>query len=52
MSRKKAIDAFCKACIYDPKSAGTWRQQTAACTSKNCPLFAFRPRAATAAPRD
>lgn len=45
MSRKKAIENFCKQCIYDPEGAnGTWRQQTQVCTAKSCPLFDFRPK--------
>jgi hypothetical protein len=47
MSRKKAIDAFCKACIYDRGTPGTWRQQVEACTAPKCPLFAYRPKSAT-----
>ena len=44
MSRKAAIEAMCKACIYDPwGGGGTWRQQTEACTSGNCPLYPYRP---------
>ena len=27
----------------DPLAAGTWREQTAACASGNCPLHALRP---------
>lgn len=43
-SRAKAINNFCKACIYDPHHGnGTWRQQVEACTSVNCPLYPFRP---------
>jgi hypothetical protein len=42
-SRKKAIDAKCKDCIYDECDVGTWRQQVAACTSYQCPLHSFRP---------
>ena len=44
ISLRNAIDAKCKECIYDPYGcAGTWRQQVAACTSRNCPLFPVRP---------
>ena len=42
-TRGKAIHAFCKECIYDPKSEGTWRQQVEACPATNCPLYEFRP---------
>ena len=44
-SRKEAIDAFCKQCIYDPQSQGlgSWRRQVADCTAKRCPLYPVRP---------
>ena len=43
-SMRKAIDAMCKWCIYDPLSGlGTWRQQTEGCTSTDCPLYELRP---------
>ena len=42
-TRKKAIDAFCKQCVYDKHSTGTWREQVLNCPSKKCPLYAFRP---------
>ena len=43
-SMRKAIDAKCKECIYDPLSGlGTWRQQTHACPSTDCPLHELRP---------
>ncbi len=44
-SRKRAIELFCKECIFDSHAAGTWREQVADCPAKNCPLFHFRPRA-------
>ena len=43
-SLRKAIDAKCRECIYDPIAAGTWRQQVEECTSKACPLYLCRPR--------
>jgi hypothetical protein len=40
MSLRKAINAKCKECIYDPIGGnGTWRQQVEQCTSFNCPLY-------------
>lgn len=43
-SLRKAINAKCKDCIYDPLSGlGTWRQQTEACPAKTCPLWPVRP---------
>ena len=46
-SRKQAIEAFCKHCIYDSKWDGTWRQQTEACETDDCELYAFRPMSRT-----
>ena len=46
-SRKQAIEAFCKHCIYDSKWDGTWRQQTEACETDDCPLYDFRPTSRT-----
>ena len=46
MSLRKAINAKCKDCTYDPKShGGTWRQQVEACAVTLCPLHPVRPRA-------
>ena len=42
-TRGEAINAFCRECIHDPAAAGTWREQTAACTCTSCPLWRFRP---------
>jgi hypothetical protein len=43
-SMRKAIDAFCKDCIYDPLSGGgTWREQVGACKDDLCPLHELRP---------
>jgi len=36
VSRIDAIAAKCRDCIYDPLSAGTWREQVAACASASC----------------
>jgi hypothetical protein len=44
VSLRKAIDAKCRECIYDPiGGGGTWRQQVHACTSYRCPLYPVRP---------
>ena len=40
---RKAIDAKCKECIYDPYYEGTWREQVENCTSYSCPLYPLRP---------
>lgn len=43
-SLRKAIDDFCRSCIYDSIGGqGTWRQQVEACTSRKCPLYPVRP---------
>jgi hypothetical protein len=52
MSLRKAIDAKCKECIYDPYSSGTWRKQVSECTSNNCPLYLFRPKPIKTSSRD
>ena len=45
MSLRREINEMCKSCLFDPTGGtGTWRQQTAACTSKSCPLYNVRPR--------
>lgn len=50
-SWRKAIDAKCKDCIFDPASVlGHWRQQTEACTITECALWPLRPVSA-AGPR-
>jgi hypothetical protein len=44
MSLRKAINAKCKDCTYDPKShGGTWRQQVETCAVTLCPLHPVRP---------
>lgn len=44
MSRTKAINEKCRDCIYDPKAAGTWREQVQSCQSeKTCALWPYRP---------
>jgi len=47
LTPKQAIAAKCKDCIYDCEAAGTWRQQTHACTITDCPLWMLRPRSKT-----
>ena len=43
-SPQKAINAMCKACIYDSRHGnGYWTEQTEACTSRDCPLYELRP---------
>lgn len=50
-SLRAAINAKCKACIYDPASGqGAWRQQVEACTDRTCPLWEVRPMSATRVP--
>lgn len=43
-SRSAAIDAKCRDCTpHDRASAGSWRDQIAACTIRDCPLYRYRP---------
>lgn len=42
-SRKRAISAKCRDCIYDECSPGTWLQQVTACDSVDCALWVVRP---------
>lgn len=42
-SLRKCINAHCKCCIYDPKAAGTWRQQVTLCSVAGCDLFPVKP---------
>ena len=42
-SFRKCVDKNCKSCIYDPKVAGTWRQQVTLCSVKDCELYPVRP---------
>ncbi len=42
-SLRSAVNAKCRDCIFDRLSAGTWREQVAACVSSNCELHPVRP---------
>lgn len=44
VSLRGAINATCRACIYDPKSGlGSWREQVAGCPVTRCGLWPVRP---------
>lgn len=43
VSFRRAVDAKCRECIYDPLARGAWREQVAACESANCALHVVRP---------
>lgn len=45
LSRRKAIDQQCKACVYDPNVSGqgSWRNQVKNCGNTDCPLYEVRP---------
>ena len=43
MSLRKAINAKCRQCTYDPMDIGTAAQQIAACICRDCPLHKVRP---------
>jgi hypothetical protein len=43
LSPQKAINSFCKGCIYDQSNGGNWREQVEACTVVKCELYHLRP---------
>ncbi len=43
MSLRKAVNAKCRECTYDPLDVGTAAQQIAVCTDSDCPLHPVRP---------
>ena len=42
-SMRRAINEYCRECIWDSLMPGNWKQQTGACTMTTCPLYEFRP---------
>jgi hypothetical protein len=42
-SLRKAIDANCRSCVYDPANAGNWRQQVTMCSCHDCAIYPVRP---------
>ena len=44
MSLRKAINDYCKGCIYDSLAPGTWVKQVEECSSPDCELYPVRPR--------
>ena len=48
MGRAKAINDYCKSCIYDPAEPGTWRKQVEDCLFDKCPLYLYRPKTTNA----
>lgn len=42
-TRRLAIHAMCRECIYDPSEPHGWRGQVERCTATTCPLYKFRP---------
>ncbi len=38
------VDAMCVSCVYEKSNGGNWRQQVAACTVKDCPLWQVRAK--------
>ena len=50
MSLRKAINAMCRHCTYDPQDIGSAAQQIACCTCKSCPLYEVRPMTAKSIP--
>ena len=51
MSLREAINQMCKSCIYDPLSAGSWRQHVFLCSVKSCPLWDIRAKPTSAIPQ-
>ena len=43
MSLRKAVNAKCLECTYDPFDVGTAAQQIAVCIDSDCPLQSLRP---------
>ncbi len=43
LSLRSAVNAKCKACVYDPLARGTWREQVADCGNPACALYDVRP---------
>lgn len=43
MSLRKAVNAKCPGCTYDPLDVGTAAQQITACIDSDCPLHSVRP---------
>ena len=52
MSLRRAINAHCRACVYDPLDYGTCAQQIACCTAFTCELHPKRPVTAVKIPLD
>ena len=50
MSLRKAVNAKCRQCTYDPFDAGTAAQQIAVCIDSDCPLHPVRPLTTTRLP--
>ena len=42
-SLRKCVNDHCKCCIFDPRAAGTWRQQVTLCSVTECYLFPVKP---------
>ena len=50
MSLRRRINQNCKACTWDNRAKGTWRQQVTLCAIKSCPFHEVRPKTARAIP--
>ena len=44
MSLRRRINQNCKACVWDNRAKGTWRQQVTLCAIKSCPFHEVRPK--------
>ena len=47
MSLRKAINDYCKGCIYESLAPGTWLKQVEDCSSPDCELYPVRPKPRT-----
>ena len=43
VSVRKAVNAKCKDCSWDPAAPGTWKVQIQCCPCIECPLWPIRP---------
>ena len=42
-SLRKAVNAMCRSCIFDPQIPGTCLDQISTCQITSCPLWKVRP---------
>ena len=52
MSLRKAVNDYCRDCVYDPLDYGSAAQQIACCTALTCKLHPKRPVTASKIPTE